>query len=101
MNCGQIILQQLGGRRFTAMTGARDLIGDENSLMFRLPKGFAKNGINKVRITLDWTDTYTFEALKIYRGAELKFDVIEKQEGVYAEELQGVFTRITGLDTHL
>jgi len=83
------------------MTGARDLISGENYLMFRLPRGFAKNGINKVRITLDWTDTYIVEALKVYRGAELKFDIIEKQEYVYANDLQRVFTRITGLDTHL
>lgn len=32
------ILHQLGGRRFIAFTGARDLLGDTNSLTFKLPK---------------------------------------------------------------
>lgn len=59
------ILEQLGGRRFIAMTGARDLIGGTNYLMFRLPRGLAKNGINKVKITLDWTDTYVVEAMML------------------------------------
>ena len=69
--------------------------------MFSLPAGFAKDGINKIRITLDWTDTYTLEALKVSRGTELKFETIEKLDYVYANDLQEIFTRVTGLDTHL
>ena len=95
------ILAQLGGRRFISMTGARNFIGGESCLMFSLPAGFAKDGINKVRITLDWTDTYIFEALKVSRGPELKFETIEKLEYVYADDLEDIFTNITGLDTHL
>jgi hypothetical protein len=97
----QTIFAQLGGRRFIAMTGARNLIGGENYLMFSLPTGFAKNGINNVRITLDWTDTYIFEALKVTRRPELKLETIEKLERVYVEDLQRIFTEVTGLDTHL
>ena len=95
------ILAQLGGRRFIAMTGARDFIGGDNFITFSLPAGFAKEGINRIRITLDWTDTYIFEALKVYRGPELKADTIEKRDFVYTDDLQEVFTRVTGLDTHL
>jgi len=95
------ILAQLGGRRFIAMTGARDFIGGDNFITFGLPAGFAKDGINKIRITLDWTDTYIFEALKVSRGPEPKSDTIEKLNYVYAEDLREIFTRITGLDTHL
>lgn len=101
LQIAQTILAQLGGRRFISMTGARNLIGGDNYLMFNLPAGFAKEGINKIRITLDWTDTYIFEALKVYPGPELKFDAIEKLDYVYADDLQDVFTRVTGLATHL
>lgn len=94
------ILAQLGGRRFIVMTGARDFIGGDNYFMFSLPKGFAKDGINKIRITLDWTDTYIFEALKVFPGPELKFDTIQKLDYVYADDLEDIFTSITGLDTH-
>lgn len=97
----QTILAQLGGRRFIAMTSAGNFIGGDNYLMFSLPTGLAKEGINRIRITLDWTDTYIFEALKVYRGPELKADTIEKLDFVYADDLQEIFTRVTGLDTHL
>ena len=97
----QTILAQLGGRRFIAMTGAGNFIGGDNYLMFSLPTGFAKDGINKIRITLDWTDTYIFEALKVFPGPELKFDTIQKLDYVYADDLEDIFTNITGLDTHL
>lgn len=92
------ILEQLGGRRFIAMTGAKDLIGNTDSLMFRLPRGFAKGGINLVKISLRQTDTYSVEALKL-DPAECK--IIERVDFVFAEDLQRLFTRITGLDTHL
>jgi hypothetical protein len=95
------ILAQLGGRRFIAMTGARDLIGGSNYLMFNLPAGFARDGINQIRITLDWTDTYIFEALRISQGSEANCETIEKLTGIYADDLQEIFTSITGLDTHL
>ncbi|MBI1919671.1 MAG: hypothetical protein HYS23_01175 [Geobacter sp.] len=101
LQIAQTILAQLGGRRFITMTGAGDFIGGDNFLMFSLPAGFAKEGINKIRITLDWTDTYIFEALKVYRGPELKSESIEKLDYVYADDLEEIFTRVTGLDTHL
>ena len=94
------ILAQLGGLRFIVMTGASDFIGGDWHLIFSLPAGIAREGINKIRITLDWTDTYIFEALKVYSGPELKFDTIEKLDFVYADDLQEIFTRVTGLDTH-
>jgi hypothetical protein len=92
------ILEQLGGRRFIAMTGARDLIGGTNYLMFRLPRGLALNGINKVKITLDWTDTYIVEVMML---GPVACETIEIADTVYAEDLQLVFMRLTGLDTHL
>lgn len=101
LQIAQTIVTQLGGRRFIAMTGAGDFIGGDNFITFSLPAGFAKDGINKIRITLDWTDTYIFEALKIFPGPELKFDTIQKLDYVYADDLEDIFTSITGLDTHL
>lgn len=104
LTVAQTILQQLGGGRFSAMTGAKDFLGSEaeKSLTFRLPSNFATNGINRVKITLDWTDTYTVEAMKITKGrAGLKMTAIETRKLVYSDDLQRVFTEMTGLDTHL
>ncbi|WP_224962767.1 hypothetical protein [Geomonas subterranea] len=104
LTVAQTILDQLGGRRFTAMTGAKDFVGSEaeKSLTFRLPSNFANKGINRVKITLDWSDTYTVEAMKITKGrAGYITKAIEQRARVYAEDLQKVFTEMTGLDTHL
>jgi len=92
------ILEQLGGRRFLAMTGAKDLLGSSDSLMFRLPSGFAKGDINTVKITLDWTDTYIIEVMRL---GPLPGEVVGKVNYVYADDLQKVFSNLTGLDTHL
>ncbi len=52
MQVAQTILQQLGGRRFMAMTGARAMAAHKDGLSFKLPSNFARHGINYVKITL-------------------------------------------------
>lgn len=94
------IYQQLGGNRFAAMTGARNLVCGENYLQFDLPANFAKRGINKVRVTLEPTDTYTIVFWRFRRKA-LELREVDKAEDVYCDQLQEVFTRYTGLDTRL
>lgn len=96
-----VLLGQLGGiGRLAAMTGAKNFIHDDANkrLAFRLPSGFAKGGINTVRITLANNDTYTMEFLSI-RGARVVPK--ETRELVHADQLRGVFTNVTGLDLHL
>jgi len=106
MLIAKTIRHQLGGNRFVAMTGAKDMVGlspeEEKGtlggLMFRLPRGLAKSGINKVRVYLTHSDTYLVEALKVRKW---DFDVVASVEGVYGDHLCAVFTEMTGLDTHL
>lgn len=96
----QTIYEQLGGRRFAAMTGARDFVSDGNTLRFRLPARFARRGITRVRIDYHpGQDLYEIQFARI-RGL-YTLDVIERAAGVYAEDLQRIFTDATGLDTHL
>ena len=92
------ILDQLGARRFLMMTGARDVVASSKGLQFRLPANFASAGINMIRIELNEMDTYDVIA---GRWARLDFAEKAREEGVYCEDLQGSFTRLTGLDTHL
>lgn len=98
------IYQQLGGSRFKAMTGAKSLLSLSGStapnggLQITLPSNFAKDGINKVIIKLNSSDTYDVEFGKA-RGTSYK--VITTSEGIYADSLAEVFTRYTGLDTSL
>lgn len=93
MTTAQTILAQLGGSRFVAMTGAKDLLNGGNSLMFRIGRG-AKNKANKVRVTLTDRDDYTVEFFN-QRGLDLK--VISERSMVYADNLREVFTAETGM----
>lgn len=94
------IVAQLGGGRFRLMTGAKDFVGDKDGVSFRLPK--AKDGINIVRVKLTANDDYTvrFERLRKVGGLP-EFKVVREVEGVYADNLQEVFTNHTGLYTRL
>lgn len=92
------ILEQLGARRFLAMTGARDLVATAKGLQFRLPAAFATGGVNMVRVELAPSDTYT---VIVGRFRALDFKEKAREELVYGDQLQGCFTRLTGLHTHL
>ena len=92
------ILNQLGNIRFIAMTGAKNFVALENGLRFRLPSNFATSGINLVTIRLTAADDYSIEYGKL-RGTNYK--VIAEQDMVYADMLQRMFTKATGLDCHL
>lgn len=94
------ILEQLGGRKFIVMTGAKNLIGAGGNLSFRLPGagGFCKDGINHVVIMLTASDDYTVIFSRI-RGS--KVTEISKHEGIYFDQLQEIFSATTGLATSL
>ena len=92
------LLQQLGGRKFMAMTGAKDLSfsKDESSLSMKIGKN--SSGINHLKIILEPDDTYTMDFGRIRK---LEYKVVRSVKGVYAEALQDVFTEITGMYTSL
>ncbi len=93
-----VILDQLGARRFMVMTGARELVATAQGLQFKLPANFAQGGVNMIRVELNAMDTYDVIA---GRWARLDFKEKAREDGVYGEDLQRAFTRLTGLDTHL
>lgn len=98
MQVAQTILQQLGGNRFVAMTGARDFVGLERGLLFSLPQRLTTNKANKARVTLAADDTYTVEFFSI-RGVNVK--TISDHSMVYADNLAALFTEQTGLAVRL
>ena len=93
------ILGQLGGNRFITMTGARQFVAlDSPGLQFDLPARFAKGGINRIRVVLDPSDTYTVTAFKLCRRS-FECPELGSQSGVYCDMLEGVFSELTGLNT--
>jgi len=93
-----VILKQLGGQRFVAMTGAKSFSGGERDLSFRLSPNMTRDRASMMRITLSADDTYTVETMKVVRYDPV---VLDTREQVHVGELRRVFTAMTGLDTSL
>ncbi len=93
-----IILGQLGGNRFIAMTGANSFsFGENGELTFKYPhrKGFAISG---VKIAVNAMDLYDMEFIDLNRKNEFTRETVEN---VYCDQLQDVFASKTGLRTSL
>ena len=97
MHVANTILAQLGGNRFIAMTGARNMVRSPTALSLRFGSG-SKGGINTLRVELNANDYYDVSFYKLRVGA---LQVIAKIDNVPAENLREVFTRVTGLETSL
>lgn len=95
----QTILTQLGGNTFCAMTGAKGFMAHtDGALSFKLPR-FDGLKINSVKVSYDEAhDLYDMSFDRLYG---MKMSNIKKVDGVCFDQLQEIFTRTTGLDTHL
>lgn len=97
------ILQQIGGRRFSAMTGSKNFIDLGNSLLMNLSRN--KTQANRLEIILDeGTDTYIMRFYK-HSVSKQTFEIttkeIRKIDMVYCDMLEETFTLVTGLYTRL
>lgn len=97
MEAYKIILAQLGGAKFVAMTGAKSLLQGDGGKMLSFRIGRNASGFNHVAITLNWKDLYDMTFSKI-RGTKVKS---EEVGDVYEDQLQDIFTAKTGLLTSL
>ena len=125
------ILQQLGGGRFTAMTGARNMTAMRDGLQFDIGRNGSQ--ANRVRVILDGDDTYRMQfwkkgrdvneyailmryADKGYSEAEFNAKVraeterarrnsqpkmLKEYTGLFFDQLQPFFTEYTKLRTRL
>jgi hypothetical protein len=100
MEIAKTIYQQIGGRRLAIMTGARNFVGHDDGLSFKLPSTphYTKDGINYVRITLNGLDIYDVEYGRIWG---LKYKKIREVHDLYAENLMESFRQATGLETRM
>lgn len=103
------ILNQLGGKSFIIMTGAKDFGTNGHDLTMTLPRN--QSGANRLKITLDYaTDTYT---MRFYKYSKPRISlktgafISEKEKEirffseVYCDMLQDIFTEVTGYDTQI
>jgi AraC-like DNA-binding protein len=97
MQVAQTILEQLGGNRFCAMTGASNLVAGQNMLQFKIGRG-AANKANLARVDLAADDTYTVKFYSV-RGTSIR--QISEHVAVYADALRRLFTQQTGMAVSL
>lgn len=105
------ILRQMGGNKFIAMTGSKNFIASENTLSMHLTHNKAR--AKYLKITLEANDTYTmvFSTMKkefdpAFKAAGINFKtdvhvILKTIENVYFDQLQPIFTSVTGLYTSL
>ncbi|MEH2959741.1 hypothetical protein [Candidatus Merdisoma sp. JLR.KK006] len=106
MKVADTILEQLGGNKFLAMTGAKNLLADGNTLRMTLPKNYSR--ANRLWITLNGDDTYTMDFFRFtagqlnrrtYQFTADKKESVKVVKGVYCDMLQEIFTATTGMNT--
>tara|TARA_Y100001937_G_scaffold663_1_gene783 strand:- start:5925 stop:7241 length:1317 start_codon:yes stop_codon:yes gene_type:complete len=91
-----IILKQIGGNKFIAMTGAKGFAFSDKFMSFKIGKN--SKGINFVRIGHNAKDLYDMEfGFVSVRGIKVK----KKVKDVYADMLGTMFEKYTGMRTSL
>jgi hypothetical protein len=96
MTVAKTIAEQIGNRAFF-MIGAKNLVGSENSLTFKV--GRNGKGVTHIKVTLDaGKDLYEMEGFKV-RGT--KVTRVHKIEGLFAEDLHEGISNMTNMVTSL
>ena len=91
-----IILKQIGGNRFIAMTGAKGFAFSDKYMSFKI--GRNSKGINFVRIGHNAKDLYDMEfGFVSTKGIKVK----KKVKDVYADMLGQIFKKYTGMNVRL
>ncbi len=98
MEIARTIREQLGGRIFALMTGAKGFVAlSGGGLSFRV--GRNSKGVNRVVILYDkGGDCYNLEFGRMRAST---YKVLSEACGVYCDQLQSIFTAHTGLETRL
>ena len=97
MKVAKTILEQLGGNKFVAMTGAKNFGGTEDSLSMRIGRNSSNS--NYLKITLNMMDLYDMEFCKLTRMGEKKS--VKEYNNVYNDMMTDIFTKHTGMYTSL
>ena len=109
MDVANQIYRYLGGNKFVVMTGAKNIVGDGNTLRMTLPKNGSK--ANRLWVTYDESlDLFNMRFFKYRPGKidiktgryiEDKISDVAEYSGLFFDQLQGVFTQHTKMYTHL
>ena len=91
------LLRQLGGNKFIMMTGAKQMSIGKDGLTMKI--GRNSKSITHVAIDLDrGKDLYTMKFIRVRKGIP---KVVKQYDSVYADNLNNIFEKETGLYTRL
>lgn len=94
MKVAEIILEQLGGRRFAMFTGSKNFAAGPNYLSMKLARN--SSGANYLKITLNSLDLYDMEFIKVTaKGVK----TVKELNDIYNDQLEKMFTEVTSLFT--
>lgn len=88
------IRNQIGHPAFVMM-GAKNLIGGDDYLTFKIGRNAKR--VTHIRVTLDPTDTYKVEFIKVGRAPNFTTKTLAEFDGVYADMLHKMIEDNTGL----
>jgi hypothetical protein len=99
MDFSNTILEQLGGNKFVLMTGTKNFVKDSEKRTLRMK--LSRNAVKAQYLTIKLTamDDYNLEFTSYNKNLEKK--IIKEYEGIYVDQLQEIFTEVTGLYTSL
>ena len=100
MNAAQIILQQLGGNKFIAMTGCKNFLHSNQGQTLTMDLPINASQARRLQITLNGLDLYDMMFFH-YKPKTLDIVIIAVYNNIYDDQLQPIFTALTGLQTHL
>lgn len=112
MAIAENIRMQLGGNRFTVMTGAKDFLATGNGLRFSIPRN--KSKANRVEILLNGLDLYDIRFYRLagprtvvnHKKGTVVFkppvnETVREFHDIYCDQLEELFTEVTGMYTRL
>jgi len=97
LTIAKTIIQQLGGNKFIVMTGARNIFADGQGVTMQIMKN--KSKAKYVSIILNSLDLYDMQFKSIDK--DLNLIIRAEANNIYFEDLETIFTNITGLNTRL
>lgn len=94
-----VMLSQLGGRKFLVMTGCKDLFYYErdNMVVLRMSVGRNCKGINRFEIAYnEGRDLYELRFIRTRKNVD---KIVSEHKGVYSDMLSDMFEGETGMVT--
>ena len=97
MTVAKTILTQLGGRKFSVMTGAKNFMDHGDALSMRIGRNSSNS--NYLKVTLNCMDLYDLRFSKVSKWGEEKS--IKTYHDIYCDILVETFESHTGMYTSL